>query len=528
MDLLRHLRYFRTVADEQHFGRAAERLRLAQPSLSQRIQRLERELGVRLFDRGSRGVTLTPAGRLVREEADALLAAADRLDSVVARVRDGAAGTLRAAVPPDLGGAAVAALLTGYQERSPGSALELRELTTVQQVRELAAGTLETGIVRHPCPAEGLDFGPLLHQPLGVLLRADDPLAGPPQVELADLTGRDLVLFPRTAAPALFDETLTRAARHGCTPTAVHEARGGDFAQALVLSGAAVALLPSAAGEPGTVWRPLAGTPLTWRTSTAWPRDRDSPAVRRFARAADEALRTCAGMLPDRPAPAGPRTAAPGLAGPRAATGPEAPSGPLGSGGPASALGPQVPCTASGPGVASAGSGSEVASAGTGAEVPRVEGLPRAPATAGRAGTRAPALARASGAAAGVPHASGATAGVPHDEPGGPSSDAGRWPAGAGEPAPRSAGTGEPTDRPAVAGDPVGWPAAPAGYPPLAPSARPTGTGGGPSEDEDAAARGTEAAAGATPDSGSASAEEEPAMPPARPLYPRPASEFPL
>ncbi len=177
MDLLRHLRYFRTVAEEQHFGRTAERLRLAQPSLSQRIQRLERELGVRLFDPGSRGVALTPAGRLVRAEADALLAAADRLDSVVARVRDGAAGTLRAAVPPDLGGPTVAALLTGYQDRSPGSTLDLRGLTTVQQVRELAVGTLEAGVVRHPCPAEGLDFGPLLHQPLGVLLRADDPLA---------------------------------------------------------------------------------------------------------------------------------------------------------------------------------------------------------------------------------------------------------------------------------------------------------------------------------------------------------------
>ncbi|MBB5938287.1 LysR family transcriptional regulator [Streptomyces zagrosensis] len=301
MDLLRHLRYFRTVADEQHFGRAAERLRLAQPSLSQRIQRLERELGVRLFDRGSRGVSLTPAGRLVREEADALLAAADRLDSIVARVRDGAAGTLRAAVPPDLGGATVAALLTGYQRRSPGSTLDLRELTTAQQVRELAAGTLETGIVRHPCPAEGLDFGPLLHQPLGVLLRADDPLAAQPHLPLAELSGRDLVLFPRAAAPALYDETLTGCARHGCTPAAIHEARGGDFAQALVLSGTAVALVPSAAGEPGTVWRPLAGTPLTWRTSTAWPKDRDSPAVQRFAETAYEALRTGAGMLLDHP-----------------------------------------------------------------------------------------------------------------------------------------------------------------------------------------------------------------------------------
>lgn len=297
MDLLLHLRYFRTVAEEAHFGRAAERLRIAQPSLSQRIQRLERELGVRLFDRTSRGTALTPAGRLVLAEADGLLEAADRLRAAVARVQSGAAGTLRAAVPPQLGGAAVAALLTGFRDRSPGGTLELRELTTADQSAALAAGTLDAGIVRHPCPAPGLGFGPLLHQPLGALLAADDPLTDRDEVAAAELTGRELVLFPRATAPALHDETLTACARHGCTPAAVHEAAGADFTRALVLSGAAVALVPKPAPEPGTVWRPLRGTPVTWRTSAAWPQGRDGPAVRLFAEAAYEALLAHAGMF---------------------------------------------------------------------------------------------------------------------------------------------------------------------------------------------------------------------------------------
>ncbi|MFH8365958.1 LysR family transcriptional regulator [Streptomyces sp. NPDC018031] len=312
MDLLRHLRYFRAVAEEQHVGRAAELLRIAQPSLSQRIQRLERELGVRLFDRTSRGVTLTPAGRLVLRETHALLASADRLTAAVARIRDGAAGALRAAVPPGLGGAAVAALITGFREESPGGHLVLRELTTTAQVGELTAGTLEAGIVRHPCHTDGLDFGPALHQPLGVLLAEDEPLAAGEEVSLARLTGRELVLFPRDSAPALHDETLTACARHGCTPSAVHEAAGDDFTRALVLSGAAVALVPYAPPGPGAVWRPLAGAPLAWRTSVAWPQGRDGPAVRLFARTAHEVLREHAGMR------AGRSGAATGPAGPPA------------------------------------------------------------------------------------------------------------------------------------------------------------------------------------------------------------------
>ncbi|MFH8840727.1 LysR family transcriptional regulator [Streptomyces sp. NPDC017868] len=298
MDLLLHLRYFRTVAEEQHFGRAAARLRMAQPSLSQRIQRLERELGIRLLDRGPRGAALTPAGRLVLTETEHLLAAADRLTATVARVHSGALGTLRAAVPPGLGATAVGHLLTAFRTRSPGADLELRELPTTEQTAELTAGTLDAGIVRHPCPAPGLAFGPTLHQPLGALLPADDPLATPPELPTAALTGRDLVLFPRAEAPALHDETLTACARHGCTPATVHEAAGPDFTRALVLSGRAVALVPRTPDGDGTVWRPLRGSPVTWRTSTAWPEGKDSPAVRLFTDTAHEILREHADMRP--------------------------------------------------------------------------------------------------------------------------------------------------------------------------------------------------------------------------------------
>jgi DNA-binding transcriptional LysR family regulator len=279
------------VAEEQHFGRAAVRLRLAQPSLSQRIQRLEREFGVRLFDRGRSGAVLTPAGRLVLAQAEPLLEAADRLRSVVGRLRDGAAGTLRAAVPEQLGGAVVAALLTTFRERGPGGELDLRELGTREQAAELAAGTLDVGIVRHPCPG-ALAFGPVLEQPLGVLLPSGDPLAGQPVVDLRTLPGRDLAMPPRATAPALHDEMLIACARHGFTPTAIRSVEGLEFTRALVMAGAdLVALIPEPAPAPGTVWRPLAGSPLAWRTSVAWRPGHDGPAVRVFAEVAYDVLR---------------------------------------------------------------------------------------------------------------------------------------------------------------------------------------------------------------------------------------------
>ncbi|NYI07663.1 LysR substrate-binding domain-containing protein [Allostreptomyces psammosilenae] len=324
MDLIRHLRCFLAVAEEGHFGHAAARLGMAQPPLSQRIQRLERELGVRLFDRGSRGVSVTPAGRLLLADATRLLESADALFATADRARRGEVGTLRAAVLPDTGAAAVTAVLTGFRTTSPGVQLDLHELGTTDQLARLADRSLDVGLVQHPCDLTGLELGPLLRRPLGVLTAAtatpgasasapgasSTPGAsalGPPSgpVRLADLAGSALVLFPRAKAPGLHDEILTTCARHGYTPAEVREAENPQFVHGLVASGEAVAFAPHTPGAgPGTVWRPLAGAPLAWRLSTAWPSGGGSPAVRAFAAVVLRALCEHAGTtadIPDRP-----------------------------------------------------------------------------------------------------------------------------------------------------------------------------------------------------------------------------------
>ncbi|WP_320773189.1 LysR family transcriptional regulator [Streptomyces sp. CRN 30] len=295
-----------TVAEESHFGRAAARLGMAQPPLSQRIQRLERELGVRLFERSSRRVTITEAGTLLLAEAREVLARSESFRAAARRIRDGETGLLRAALTPDVPGETVAALLAEFRARHAGLELELHELTTAQQLAAFAAHELDVGLLHHPCDVTGLELGPLLRRDLGVLLPPDSPQARLAEVPLAALTGYDLVLFPRDSAPAVYDDLLTACARGGWTPAAVRHGQGTSFVRGLVLSAGAVALGPrdirlASAGEADAdlVWRPLAGAPLAWRHSAAWPRGRGDTAVAAFADAATHALRTVAGARPE-------------------------------------------------------------------------------------------------------------------------------------------------------------------------------------------------------------------------------------
>ncbi|GAA2720122.1 LysR substrate-binding domain-containing protein [Actinocorallia aurantiaca] len=268
MNLVGHLECFVAVAEELHFGRAAERLGMAQPPLSQRIQRLERELGARLFDRSSRRVVLTAPGRLLLEEARDLLERAERIRTVAERAGD--RDLLRVGIPEDLDGAVIASLIGTFRDIRPELPLELRPAPAEEHLRALSDGTLDVGVLRHPCDTAGLSLGPMLGEPLGVLLPDGSPLASAPDLRLADLEGHDLVVSRRESSPAALEDLLASCARHGFVPGAVHESPHPQFTLGLVLAGTAVALLPHAPAAPGAVWRPLFGTPLLRRTSCAW------------------------------------------------------------------------------------------------------------------------------------------------------------------------------------------------------------------------------------------------------------------
>lgn len=297
MNLIAHLTCFVAVAEELHFGRAAQRLGMAQPQLSQRLKRLEGELGVRLVDRSSRHVGLTEPGRRLLDEAREILARVQRVYGLTAGSPD--TGTLRAGVPGELGAGTVAALIGAFRERRPDTVLDLHPLGTAAQARGLADGSLDIGILRHPAETHGLVLGPMAAEPLGVLLPATSPWADAPEVHLSDLAGSELAVFPRDEAPEAYDELLADCHRHGYDPTAVHDSPNPDFALGLVLAGRAVALIPYTEPPPGLAWRPLLGRPLLTRLSCAWRRGTDEAGpAGDFAQAVADVLRERAAAAP--------------------------------------------------------------------------------------------------------------------------------------------------------------------------------------------------------------------------------------
>ncbi|WP_436762162.1 LysR family transcriptional regulator [Streptosporangium sp. V21-05] len=324
MDLSRHLRQFIVVAEELHFGRAAEVLGIAQPPLSQSIQRLERELGAELFDRSRRQIELTMAGRLLVGEARRFLAGEERLRATMRRAGDGELGTLRVGVPPEIPAVTLHALLRHVNAETPGLRLELHELTTPEQLRRLTSAQLDAGLVHHPVDVPGLRSGPVVEVPLGVVLPRASPLvlprpeSRPWEIALADLAGHDLVVFPRETSPAWYDRVLDVCRAGGFSPVRLQHARNPEFLLGLVLAGHGVAFEQEAVArrEPRLVWRPLAGAPLRRGICVAWPERPAHPAAAGFAALAAGILAQDVQDAQD--VPAGTPRAAPGASPPPA------------------------------------------------------------------------------------------------------------------------------------------------------------------------------------------------------------------
>ncbi|MEJ3651716.1 LysR family transcriptional regulator [Actinomycetes bacterium KLBMP 9759] len=202
---LRQLRYFVAVAEELHFGRAAQRLNIVQPAVSQQLGRLERELGVRLLDRTPRHVSLTGDGTRLLTEARRVLAAADRVTSVAAELAAGRAATIRLGTGPGMG-ERVHRGITVLRGNTPDLGVELVDGTAAQHLAAVRAGALDAALVRGTAGGAGLQATELWREPLHAVLPA--ALAGADTVTLADLAGLPLRLPSRHADPALHDAVL--------------------------------------------------------------------------------------------------------------------------------------------------------------------------------------------------------------------------------------------------------------------------------------------------------------------------------
>ncbi|MEM5427468.1 LysR family transcriptional regulator [Cupriavidus oxalaticus] len=263
---LRQLRYFVTVAEELHFGRAAQRLSMTQPPLSQQIQALEEELGVPLFVRTRRSVALTPAGAQWLPEVRRVLADAAALPGLAQRLARGELGSLSLAFVSTADYGILPDLLRRFRARHPEVQLQLREATSDVQLEALLEGTIDAGLVIRPqLPAmpHGLAYLPLVSEPL-VLAVADGwrPPGGLAQdgkvslqdgkvslqdgkVSLRDAASEPLIIFPRRSAPAFYDIITGYYAREGLVPAIAQEAIQMQTIVSLVSAGMGVALVPA-------------------------------------------------------------------------------------------------------------------------------------------------------------------------------------------------------------------------------------------------------------------------------------------
>ena len=282
---LRQLRYFVAVAEELHFRRAAERLHISQPPLSQQIRGLEDELGFALLVRTRRRVSLTPAGEAFLRDARALLGELDGAVATARRIDAGQTGRLRI----NFVGSALFSIIPPTVERfraaRPGVEIELHERPTVDQLRAVRAGTSDVGLVRPPIENDGeLTVRTVLRERTVAALPAGHPLARLSRVPLRRLAAEPLVLFPRDQAPGFHDLVIDSLAGAGAVPRVIQYAPEMLTIIGLVAAGVGVSLVPASVRRlalDGVTYRPVAGAPLSELIAITRMGD-DSALVRAF------------------------------------------------------------------------------------------------------------------------------------------------------------------------------------------------------------------------------------------------------
>ena len=286
---LGRLACFIAVAEELHFGRAAERLHMTQPPLSRQIQQLEGELGVQLIDRTTRSVTLTPAGVAFLPDARRILQLAEGAALNVRRVPAGDLGTVVVGFTAASAHAVLPRLLERTREVLPDVTLELREMVSAVQMEGLMTGEIDLGMARPPLKRPGIVSRPLLHEQLVAALPAAHPLAGlGRQLILNDLDGQDVIMYSPVEARYFNELLISTFTIAGATPRYVQFVTQVHTMLVLVRSGIGIALVPASATTlhpEGVVFRSIgAFRERPVELDAAWRSDSSNPALLRLLR----------------------------------------------------------------------------------------------------------------------------------------------------------------------------------------------------------------------------------------------------
>ena len=289
---LRQLRSFVVVAEELHFRRAAERLHLAQPSVSQQIRTLEAELGVKLFDRNRRGATLTRAGEALLGEARELLTRADRAAAVVRATGAGERGRLRMSLTRSLTGGVAGAIVSAYRAAYPDVELALSLGTTMLHVEQLHAGEIDVGFVRPPLEDPGLEELRLGREPMVCVLPRGHRLTRKTTVRPVDLDGEPLVWWPEAHGPGAWREVRREVCGDPPWPPLARAEPEEERIVSAVAEGAGISFIMLERSRslriPGAVYRRFATPEPTMGIAIAWRRGDNLPTLQRLCELAAE------------------------------------------------------------------------------------------------------------------------------------------------------------------------------------------------------------------------------------------------
>lgn len=284
----RQLRYFVAVAEELHFGRAAQRLGIAQPALSQQIKRLEDDVGVALFHRTRRSVELTPAGEAMLRPARAALTEAETARRAAKSAARGEIGHLAVGFVESAAAEVIPRAVQRFRTERPGVGLRLREMSVDAQLEGLRSRALDLAIVRAPFPEEGLVLEQLVDEGLIVAVPLGHELDGRRRVAPQKLRDQPLVLLSRDVVPGLHDRVLALLQEHAGGARIAQEATSIQAVLGLVAAGLGVTLLPASAASltrAGIAFVKLSPSPRMSMLA-AWQEANRSPLVRAFVSAA--------------------------------------------------------------------------------------------------------------------------------------------------------------------------------------------------------------------------------------------------
>jgi len=241
---LRHLNYFLILAEELHFGRAAERLHISQPPLSRMIQQIENELGVLLFERTKRSVILTPAGLDFLQDAKQMILQMQTVKKRLAIYGQGETGTLRIGYVGAVMHSKLPSLLASFTKNLPHISLQFEELPNHNLVHELNNGTLDVAFLRTWLHPEKLEEKLILSEPFVAVLPVNHVLSNKKKISVKELINEQFITFTRECGPTIFDSFLVMCSNAGFTPQISHHASQLNSVLRLVESGFGISLLP--------------------------------------------------------------------------------------------------------------------------------------------------------------------------------------------------------------------------------------------------------------------------------------------